>query len=76
MRRMEEPAVPHGFRSVFRDWAGDRTSYPRELAEAALAHTISNAVEAAYRRKDALDRRRPMMADWANFLDEAEAGEL
>ena len=67
MRRMEVDAVPHGFRSTFRDWAGDRTNYPRDLAEAALAHTLSSAVEAAYRRSDALEKRRQMMQDWAVF---------
>lgn len=55
----------HGFRSAFRDWAGDQTSYPRDLAETALAHVIGDEAEQAYRRKDALDRRRPMMDDWA-----------
>jgi integrase len=67
MRRMEVNAVPHGFRSTFRDWAGERTNYPREIAEQALAHTIGNQVEAAYRRGDALDKRREMMKDWAEF---------
>lgn len=67
MRRMEVDAVPHGFRSTFRDWAGERTHYPRELAEQALAHTLDNKVEAAYRRGDALDKRRQMMSDWASF---------
>lgn len=68
MRRMGMTAVPHGLRSTFRDWAGDRTAYPRDLAEAALAHVVGNAVEAAYRRGTALERRRVMMADWAKFL--------
>lgn len=67
MRRMEVNAVPHGFRSTFRDWAGERTNYPREVAEQALAHAIGNQVEAAYRRGDALDKRREMMKDWAEF---------
>lgn len=67
MRRMEVDAVPHGFRSTFRDWAGEKTNYPREIAEQALAHTIANKVEAAYRRGDALEKRRAMMADWADF---------
>ena len=67
MRRMEIDAVPHGFRSTFRDWAGDRTHFPRDLAEAALAHTLSSAVEAAYRRSDALEKRREMMNGWAEF---------
>jgi integrase len=67
MRRMGRSETVHGFRSTFRDWCGERTAYPRDLAEHALAHTISNAAEAAYRRQDALDRRRPMMAAWADF---------
>lgn len=67
MRRMDVDAVPHGFRSTFRDWAGERTAYPRELAETALAHTLENKVEAAYRRGDALEKRRQMMQAWAEF---------
>lgn len=67
LRRMEVDAVPHGFRSTFRDWAGEHTNYPRELAEHALAHVLENKVEAAYRRGDALERRRKMMEDWAQF---------
>lgn len=70
MRRMEAPAVPHGMRSTFRDWAGERTNYPRDLAEQALAHVLESKVEAAYRRGDALEKRRAMMQAWANFLDE------
>ena len=68
MRRMNATAVPHGFRSTFRDWAGDKTNYPRDLAEAALAHTVSNQVEAAYRRGTALEKRREMMQDWGDFI--------
>ncbi len=68
MRRMEVDAVPHGFRSTFRDWVGERTDYPRELAEQALAHTLENKVEAAYRRGDALEKRRTMMQEWNDFL--------
>lgn len=67
MRRMGRDEVPHGFRSTFRDWAAERTNYPRELAEMALAHTIGNAVEAAYRRGDLFDKRRRMMEAWAEF---------
>ncbi len=67
MRRMNVDAVPHGFRSTFRDWAGEKTNYPRELAEHALAHTLESKVEAAYRRGDALEKRRPMMEEWARF---------
>jgi integrase len=68
MRRMEEEAVPHGFRSTFRDWVSERTNYPRELAEQALAHVLESKVEAAYRRGDALEKRRKMMCDWSQFL--------
>lgn len=69
MRRMGLEAVPHGLRSTFRDWAAERTTYPRDLAEMALAHAIASDVEAAYRRGDMLDRRREMMERWAAFLD-------
>lgn len=69
LRRMEIHAVTvHGFRSSFRDWAGEETDFPREIAEAALAHTVGNEVERAYRRGDALEKRRQMMADWADYL--------
>ena len=64
-RRMEVEAVPHGFRSTFRDWAAESTNYPREVAEQALAHTISNAVEAAYRRGDLFNKRVKLMEAWA-----------
>ena len=67
LRRMKVDAVPHGFRSTFRDWAGEMTNYPRDLAEQALAHTLKDKVEAAYRRGDALEKRRAMMQEWADF---------
>lgn len=67
MRRMEVDAVPHGFRSTFRDWASEKTNYPRDVAEMALAHTIGDKVEAAYRRGDLFDKRTKMMTDWAKF---------
>jgi integrase len=68
MRRMKvEQFTVHGFRSAFRDWAGDETSFPRELAEAALAHRVGDETERAYRRSDALDRRRKLMVAWADF---------
>lgn len=67
MRRIEAEAVPHGFRSTFRDWVGECTDFPRELAEQALAHSLQNKVEAAYRRGDALNKRRVMMQEWADF---------
>lgn len=73
MRRMEAPGVPHGFRSTFRDWAAERTSFPRELAEMALAHSISNKVEAAYRRGDLLAKRTQLMNAWADFCDKPKA---
>ena len=57
----------HGFRSTFRDWAAERTAYPREVAEMALAHAIENKVEAAYRRGDLFEKRSRMMGDWASF---------
>lgn len=68
MRRMELDAVPHGMRSTFRDWTAERTNYPREVAEMALAHTIGNAVEAAYRRGDLFTKRAEIMFEWARFL--------
>jgi integrase len=70
LRRMDRDDVTvHGFRSTFRDWCGNRTSYPRELAEHALAHVIGDKAEQAYRRDDALERRRPMMEAWAAFCE-------
>jgi len=71
--RNKRPAVPHGLRSTFRDWVAERTQYPGEMAEVALAHRISNAVEAAYRRGDMVEKRRRLMADWAGFLTGAKA---
>lgn len=62
------PAVPHGLRSTFRDWVAERTTYPGEAAEVALAHRISNTVEAAYRRGDMVEKRHRMMAGWSMFL--------
>ena len=61
-------AVPHGFRSTFRDWAAEETNHPREVIEAALAHVIQNQVEAAYARSDLFERRRLLMDEWANVL--------
>ncbi|WP_238314002.1 tyrosine-type recombinase/integrase [Methylobacterium crusticola] len=64
--RMDRPGVTvHGFRSTFRDWAAERTTFPREVAEAALAHTLENKVEAAYRRGDLFEKRRELMDAWA-----------
>ena len=61
-------AVPHGFRSSFRDWAAEETNHPREVIEAALAHVVQNRVEAAYRRTDLFERRRGLMDDWEAYL--------
>lgn len=69
MRRMKVDAVPHGFRSTFRDWASERTNFPNHLAEMALAHAIENKVEAAYRRGELLAKRLEMMQAWADFID-------
>jgi integrase len=73
--RNHRPAVPHGLRSTFRDWIAERTEYPGEMAEVALAHRISNATEAAYRRGDMVEKRRQMMADWGDFLEGRERSE-
>lgn len=66
--RTGEPVTAHGFRSTFRDWCGEAVAVPRELAEAALAHTVRDKVEAAYARGDLLERRRLLMEQWAAFL--------
>lgn len=75
MRRMKVDAVPHGFRSTFKDWASERTSYPREVVEMALAHAIGDKVEAAYRRGSLLAKRRRLTADWADFCETVKTGE-
>jgi len=72
LRRMKVDAVPHGFRSSFRDWCAERTNYPREVAEMALAHAIGDKVEAAYRRGDLFEKRRRLMKDWAAFCANPE----
>lgn len=69
LRRMEcDDYTVHGFRSSFRDWAGDKTTFPREVAEAALAHIVGSAVEQAYRRGSALEKRRELMDAWSAFV--------
>lgn len=75
LRRMKLEATAHGFRSAFRDWAAERTNAPREVAEMALAHTIKDKVEAAYRRGDLLEKRRDLMKRWARFC-EGEAAKV
>lgn len=67
-RVSKRSAVPHGLRSTFRDWIAEKTHFPGDLAEVALAHKVANAVEAAYRRGDMIEKRRAMMTAWATFL--------
>ena len=69
MRDMAVDAVPHGFRSTFRDWVAEQTEWSAELAEAALAHVISDKTVAAYQRGPMLDKRRKLMAAWANYCE-------
>lgn len=70
LRRMgRDDVTVHGFRSTFRDWASETTNYPHEVCEMALAHTVSNAVEAAYRRGDLFEKRRRLMAEWSKYCD-------
>jgi len=75
MRGMKErgeltvEAVPHGFRSTFRDWAAEQTAYPDEIRKAASGHVVGNAVQQAYQRTDLLEKRRNLMHDWADFID-------
>ena len=67
LRCMKKDITPHGFRSSFRDWAAERTSFPREVCEAALAHRLKDKMEAAYHRTDLFEKRRSLMATWAAF---------
>ena len=68
LRRMGKgDLTAHGFRSTFRDWCGEATNHPREVAEQALAHTLGDKTEAAYRRGDLFEKRRRLMDDWAKF---------
>ena len=74
LRRMgRDDITAHGFRSTFRDWAAERTGVAREVAEAALAHTVANKVEAAYRRSDLFEKRRALMQQWGSFCDQQAA---
>lgn len=67
LKRLEIDATVHGFRSTFRDWVGDCTTFPREIAEAALSHLVGDEAERAYRRSDALERRRKLMLAWEKY---------
>ena len=73
LKDLKISAVPHGFRSSFRDWAAEETNHPREVIEAALAHVVRNKVEAAYARSDLFERRRILMDDWACYLAQETA---
>ncbi len=70
---LKSKAVPHGFRSTFRDWAAEQTNYPEEIRKAASGHVVGDAVKAAYQRTDLLEKRRQLMAAWANFVDQAHS---
>ena len=74
VRDLRIAAVPHGFRSSFRDWAAECSDAPREVCELALAHVNTNSIEAAYRRTDLFDRRRVLMEQWAAFVAGVEDG--
>ena len=67
MAQVEKGYTPHGFRSSFRDWAGDETHFPREVCEAALAHAVGDETEQAYRRGDAFNKRRRLMDAWSRY---------
>ena len=68
LRTLDVPAVPHRFRSTFRDWAAEETNHPREVVEAALAHVVQNKVEVAYARSDLFERRRKLKDDWSAYV--------
>ena len=76
IRRMGRSCTAHGFRSTFRDWAAERTNFSREVCEMALAHTISNKVEAAYLRGDIFEKRRALMATWAAFVTSGRSADI
>jgi integrase len=77
LKRLGQKAITaHGFRSTFRDWAAEQTSFPHEVCEMALAHTIGNKAEAAYRRGDLFDKRRMLMKAWQAFCENRSAGKV
>ena len=76
LREQNVAAVPHGFRSSFRDWAAERTSVPHAVCEMALAHRVGSAVERSYARSDLFDQRRGLMDRWAAYVTEADAGKV
>lgn len=76
LKRLGVPVTAHGFRSTFRDWCAESTSYPQHVAEMALAHTIGDKVEAAYRRGDLFDKRQRLMTEWADWCARTTTGEV
>ena len=76
MRATADTVTVNGFLSSFRDWAGNETSYPRDLIETALAHVIGDKAEQAYRRSDALEKRRKLMEAWANYCELGLGGNI
>ena len=77
LRRMKtQDATVHGFRSSFRDWAGNVSNFPREIVETALAHVIGDKAEQAYRRSDALEKRRKLMEAWASYCEPKARGNV
>ena len=73
LARLGIDSTAHGFRASFRMWAQERTSFPREVCEAALAHTLKDKAEAAYARSDLFEKRRELMTAWARYLNPAPA---
>ena len=76
LRRMKVDVTVHGFRSTFRDWASEVTSFPHEVCEIALAHTIANKAEAAYRRGDLFQKRRKLMDAWSSYCAAARTSKV
>lgn len=76
LRRLRPGYTVHGFRSTFRDWCAEETHYPRDVAESALAHVVSDKTEAAYKRTDLLEKRRALMADWSGYLTSRPAANV
>ncbi|MGH1558118.1 tyrosine-type recombinase/integrase [Caulobacter segnis] len=76
LRRMKSDITVHGFRSTFRDWASETTGFSHEVCEMALAHTIANKAEAAYRRGDLFDKRRKLMEAWAGYCSTPKIGRV
>jgi len=69
IRKLKKNVTVHGFRSTFRDWVSEKTDHSSEVAEMSLAHTITNKVEAAYRRGDLIEKRRVLLADWESYCN-------